>query len=189
MATQLSTREEVVDTLMQVFRDHGYDGASLSMLSEATGLGRSSLYHYFPNGKADMGTAVLARASEFVRQNMLAPLQEEGDPRARIDRFAAALDTFYAGGKNACLTNVFAVGEAGALFGERLGERLQILINALAGVARDAGRSDAEAQRSAEDVVIAIHGALVVSHAMGNTATFQRIAGELPARLLGHPAT
>ncbi|GGP20155.1 TetR/AcrR family transcriptional regulator [Silvimonas iriomotensis] len=188
MAAQLSTREEVVDTLMQVFRDHGYDGASLSILSEATGLGRSSLYHYFPNGKADMGAAVLVRASEFVRQNMLAPLQEEGDPQARIARFASALDTFYSGGKSACLTNVFAVGEAGELFGQRLGERLQLLIDALAGVACDGGLTEAEAQRRAEDVVISVHGALVVSHALDDTATFRRIVAELPGRLLGGAA-
>ncbi len=185
MAAPTSTREEVIDTLMQVFRDYGYDGASLSILSEATGLGRSSLYHYFPNGKSDMGTAVLVRAGEFVRQNMLAPLQAEGDPHQRIKQFAAALDTFYAGGKNACLTNVFAVGEAGNLFGERLGERLQILINALAQVTLDEGFSAADAQRRAEDAVIVIHGSLVVSHAMDNTATFRRVVGELPERLLG----
>ncbi|MBB5189776.1 AcrR family transcriptional regulator [Silvimonas terrae] len=185
MAAATSTREEVVDTLMQVFRDYGYDGASLSILSEATGLGRSSLYHYFPNGKSDMGTAVLLRAGEFVRDNMLAPLAAQGDPRARMQAFAAALDTFYAGGKNACLTNVFAVGEAGDLFGKRLGERLQILINALADVAHEAGFADADARRRAEDVVISIHGALVVSHAMGDTAIFRRVVGELAERLLG----
>ena len=188
MAAPTSTREEVVDTLMQVFRDHGYDGASLSILSEATGLGRSSLYHYFPNGKADMGSAVLARASDFVRQNMLAPLQAEGDPRERVTQFVSALDGFYAGGKNACLTNVFAVGEAAELFGKGLGERLQVLINILAQVAREAGLSEAEAQRRAEDGVISVHGALVVSHALGNTATFRRVVSELPDKLLGPAA-
>ena len=46
--------DTVLAALVQTFRQHGYEGASLSMLSQASGLGRSSLYHYFPNGKKEM---------------------------------------------------------------------------------------------------------------------------------------
>ena len=58
MAHPTLPREEVVDRLTRVFRREGYDGASLARLSEATGLGRSSLYHHFPRGKEDMADAV-----------------------------------------------------------------------------------------------------------------------------------
>jgi hypothetical protein len=102
-----------------------------------------------------------------------------------MQAFASALDTFYAGGKNACLTNVFAVGEAGELFGKRLGERLLILIGALAQLAQEAGFNETEARRRAENVVISVHGALVVSHALGETGTFRRVMGELAEQLLG----
>ncbi|MDR3426512.1 MULTISPECIES: TetR/AcrR family transcriptional regulator [Silvimonas] len=188
MTTQITSREEVVDTLMQVFRDHGYDGTSLSILSEATGLGRSSLYHYFPNGKADMGAAVLARAGEFVREHVVGPLKAAGAPRERVERFALGLDRFYMGGSNACLTNVFAIGEAADLFGDKLQERLRLLIATLANVAQEDGQSPADAARHAEDVVIAFQGALVVSHALRTTDTFRRILSELPDRLLRQAA-
>ena len=59
MAHPALAKEEVVARLMKVFRREGYEGASLSRLSEATGLGRSSLYHHFPRGKEDMAAAVL----------------------------------------------------------------------------------------------------------------------------------
>ena len=56
MASNLS-KDEVIQRIVAAFREHGYEGASLSILSQATGLGRSSLYHYFPNGKTDMAQA------------------------------------------------------------------------------------------------------------------------------------
>ena len=55
MPAPLHTKEEVVERLLAVLRRDGFEGASLSVLSEATGLGRSSLYHHFPDGKSDMG--------------------------------------------------------------------------------------------------------------------------------------
>lgn len=42
-------RVEVVQRLLKVFRQHGYEGATLSRISEATGLGRASLCHHFLN--------------------------------------------------------------------------------------------------------------------------------------------
>src|SRR5947209_5229638 len=62
------TREEVIDRLMDVFRRLAYDGASLAEFSKATGLGKSSLYHYFPGGKEDMGRAVLGRATKWLEE-------------------------------------------------------------------------------------------------------------------------
>ena len=50
MSAALMTKEEVLDRLLDTFRDKGYEGASLSELSAAAGLTRASLYHYFPGG-------------------------------------------------------------------------------------------------------------------------------------------
>ena len=58
-------KADIVRKLADVFSRHGYEGASLKLLSQATGLGRSSLYHYFPNGKEDMASAVLSSADTW----------------------------------------------------------------------------------------------------------------------------
>ena len=68
--------DTVLAALVQTFRQYGYEGASLSMLSEASGLGRSSLYHYFPNGKADMAQAALNWVLDSFQQLVLAPLSQ-----------------------------------------------------------------------------------------------------------------
>ncbi|MEP7000146.1 MAG: helix-turn-helix domain-containing protein, partial [bacterium] len=48
MPAPISSKDEVLDRLLDTFRDRGYEGASLAELSAATGLMKSSLYHYFP---------------------------------------------------------------------------------------------------------------------------------------------
>lgn len=178
------SREEVLDRLMQVFRDYGYDGASLSRIADATGLGRSSLYHYFPKGKDDMAAAVLAHAGEFVRDNVLAPLNADGTPRERLVKLAQGLDALYASGRSACLTNVLTMGDAAGKFTPPLRERLRRLIGALAKVAQEGGVDEGAARQQAEDVVIALHGALVVGRVLNSTAPFRRMLAELPDRLL-----
>ena len=63
MGTTKITENQLLERLTRVFQDHGYQGASLSLIAEATGLGRASLYHRFPGGKTDMAVAVLDRRS------------------------------------------------------------------------------------------------------------------------------
>ena len=53
-------RSQVLRALGEVFRAHGYEGASLTLITEATGLGKGSLYHLFPGGKEQMAAEVLA---------------------------------------------------------------------------------------------------------------------------------
>ena len=54
-----TSRADVIQALIDVFRRCGYDGATLSSISEATGLGRASLYHHFPGGKQEMAAVAI----------------------------------------------------------------------------------------------------------------------------------
>jgi TetR/AcrR family transcriptional repressor of lmrAB and yxaGH operons len=184
MPAAVLSRDEVVDRLLTVFRRAGYDGASLAELAEATGLGRSSLYHHFPEGKADMAAAAMEAVGRWWHDHVLAPLREDGPPAQRLRRFGEALTEFYQGGKQACLTNLFTIGEAGGLFGPDLKKRTRKLIAELARVAEETGAVEEEAARRAEDAVVALQGSLVVARALGSTAPFTRVIEEMPGRLL-----
>ncbi|HLZ66498.1 MAG TPA: TetR/AcrR family transcriptional regulator [Aliidongia sp.] len=177
-------REEVVARLMQVFRREGYDGASLARLSEATGLGRSSLYHHFPRGKEDMAEAVLALSGARVGRLVLEPLAAPGLVRGRIEAMARGFRDFYDGGQASCLIELFGVGTTGAQFTEPLTRSIATLTGAIADVLIEAGLAEDVARRRAEDAIIAIQGSLVLSRAGGSTAPFHRVLAELPDRLL-----
>ena len=74
MPTSKVDPDDLIDRLLEVFRTVGYDGATLSKLSQATGLQRASLYHRFPGGKKAMAAAVLAHAGAWLDTHVLAPL-------------------------------------------------------------------------------------------------------------------
>jgi TetR/AcrR family transcriptional repressor of lmrAB and yxaGH operons len=114
------SREEVIDRLMDVFRRFTYDGASLAAFSKATGLGKSSLYHYFPGGKEDMGRAVLGQAVAWLEQVVRVSLATQGSPEERLRRMLREFNDFYAGGQKACVFGIMAVGSARGIFQREL---------------------------------------------------------------------
>src|SRR6478752_6301170 len=64
MPATLMSKPDLLARLMDLFREKGFDGASLSDISESTGLGKSSLYHHFPNGKEEIALQVLEHLVE-----------------------------------------------------------------------------------------------------------------------------
>lgn len=106
MATAQASKDEIIDRLFTVFRDRGFEGASITDLSRATGLGKSSLYHHFPDGKEQMAEAVLERATAVIDSEILNAARSSGTLKARIRKIVATLDQMYVGGRApACSVN------------------------------------------------------------------------------------
>ncbi|MEM8637429.1 MAG: TetR/AcrR family transcriptional regulator [Cyanobacteria bacterium P01_G01_bin.54] len=178
-----ATKTDVVPKLVSVFRQYGYEGATLSRISTATGLGRASLYHHFPQGKQGMAAAVLEHISETFRELVLAPLQTQAEPIARLMAMSQGLAQFYDQGRRACFLDIFSLGEAGELFQTRNQRAIQAWIAAIAQVLQEAGLPAAIAEHRAQEAVMQIQGGLIVAR-LGNAAPFLRILAALPQRLL-----
>lgn len=188
MPAALMSREEVVERLMRVVRRHGYDGASLAELSKATGLGKSSLYHYFPQGKDDMVRAVLEHLETQLRETVFEPLRRPGPARRRIEEMVDTVDAFYRGGREACVLGNLVLGTSRSRFRAKLEAIFDEWIEALSGALTDAGLSKAVARARAEDAVMRVEGALILAGAMNDASLFGRALKQLPAELLA-PAT
>ncbi|MEP6491330.1 MAG: TetR/AcrR family transcriptional regulator [bacterium] len=184
MPPALQSREDVIDTLMLVVRRRGYDGASLAELSKATGLGKSSLYHYFPDGKDDMVRSVLDRLEGQMRESVFGPLMARGAPRARLDAMVKTLDAFYRGGREACVLGTLVLGSARGRFQKRINGLFDDWITAIARPLEDAKMSRSVARARAEDAVTRIEGALVLAGARDDGDVFRRMLRQLPADLL-----
>ena len=184
MAAPIVPREEVLDRLLTAFREHGYDGASIARLSEATGLGKASLYHHFKGGKQEMAEAVLIQSGSRFASLVIAPLRGGGEPRRRLRAMVAGLGDFYARGQGSCLLELFGIGAAGERFRPQLKGAIHRFQNALAAVLIEAGLDQAEATSRAENAIIAIQGALVVGRATADRSVFRRTLESLPDSLL-----
>ncbi len=178
-------KEDVLERLTEVFRRVGYEGATLSELSKATGLHRASLYHYFPGGKEDMAHAVLDDLGGIVRETILEPLQAGSSPQTRLKHMMKAVDDFYAGGKLNCLTGLFALSSAHDLFRTEIGAGIEMWVGALASVAIEAGIKPAQARMRAENWLTQLQGALIMTRGMGTDALFRRTLKSLPEQMLG----
>lgn len=184
MPPALLSREETVARVMAVVRRHGYDGASIAELSKATGLGKSSLYHHFPDGKEDMVGAVIGHLETTLETTVFAPLRSERTPADRIRAMNKTLDAFYDHGREACVLAILGIGDASRPFHPRIRTLFRTWIDALAGVLRDGGISRAVAHARAVDAIVRIEGALVLARAMGEPAIFGRTLRALSGDLL-----
>lgn len=183
MPAPLSTRTEVLDRIMESFRKDGYDGASLETISRRVGLGKSSLYHYFPGGKEEMGHAVLAHLNEGLRKTFQI-VKAEPHPKKKLNLILDAIDDLYEGGKKACLLARLGASVDRARFGAPLKATFSELISVLADIGREAGLTAPAARRRAEQAIVRIEGALVVSAAMSDPSVFDRTLHELRTTLL-----
>lgn len=175
------SRDQVVDVLIDTFRREGVDGATLTVLSEATGLGRSSLYHHFPGGKADMEEQVVTRVDLVLRCEVIEPLRERSvAPAARIDRMLVTMDRIYEGGARRCIVERLCAS-SGRAPDDRLTSIVVDWIAALSDTLAELGVAEPEAV--AEDAVACLQGALILCDATRSAAPFRRVTTRLAARL------
>lgn len=190
MARPQSVEDPVVmASLSCVFRDVGFEGASLAMLAEATGLQKASLYHRFPGGKQQMAEEVLASALAWYEANILAPLRSEEPPAVRLAQVVKHLDGFYSGGKQACLLNMLASPRAElGPFSAAIRGAFEALVLAFAGLARDAGHDAKAAKLRAERAVMLLQGSLVMSRGLDSSKPFKTFLAGLADDLIGETA-
>ena len=177
------SKDEVLAQLEKVFRQYGYEGATLARLSEATGLSKASLYHYVPKGKEEMAAAVLNQRQWF-EDNILNPLRSEGLASERLGTMLKNVEKLYKGGEKPCLLAVLLLGESKDLFGNQIKFSLNLWIDTLAEVLVEEGLDIELARQRAEEALIQIQGALMLSRGLGDTAPFDRVIKRLPEFLL-----
>ncbi|RKT53754.1 TetR/AcrR family transcriptional regulator [Saccharothrix australiensis] len=176
--------DELYDRLAEVFRTAGYEGASLGALAESTGLKRASLYHRFPDGKAQMAEAVLGRV-ERLFDGLLEPMRTDPDVRAGIARSAARIAEFYGGGLLSCVLDTLPLSGAPDRVRLRAAAVADGWISAMADAARRGGRAEDDARSAAEDAFAQVEGGLVYGRLFGDGTPFRRALARLPDLLLG----
>lgn len=170
--------------LAEAFREHGYDAASLAILSQATGLGKGSLYNFFPGGKAEMMAVVLADIDAWFCATIFAPLEQVRDPATAIRSMIEAVTTYFRSGGRVCLVGWIGLGSSGDAFASRVSDYFARWISALTHCLEAGTVAPSQARSLAEETVCGIQGAIILSRALGDEAAFGRIVGRHEERLL-----
>lgn len=166
-----------------MFREHGYEGASLTLITKATGLGKGSLYHLFPGGKQQMAAEVLVEIDDWFERNVFVPLRETKNARDGIAHMFGAVDSYFRSGRRVCLVGVFALGAARDDFAAAVRGYFKAWHEALTAALCRAGASRAEATALSEDVLAGIQGALVLARAANDAKVFARALARLEKRV------
>lgn len=181
-----------VPALLKLFRQFGYEGVTLSKISQATGLGKASLYHHFPGGKAEMAETALVSVNQWLETKIFPILERasavgKGQGAMLIPVFQAMgeeTSQFFSQGENSCLWAVLVLEQSSNdLFHRQISWAFTQWIEAIATVLVNAGLDETLARQRGEDAMIAIQGALILSHGLRDYAPFQRVIQQLPQQL------
>src|SRR5258708_38860527 len=119
MARSIAEAADVLPQLAEVFRAHGYEGATLALISDATGLGKGSLYNFFPGGKEHMAMEVLDSIDRWFVDNIYTPLRTSTDPAKGIVDMFVAVDDYFSSRQRVGLVGAAGPGASRELVDER----------------------------------------------------------------------
>lgn len=187
MVRRITERADAVAALAEVFRECGFEGASLARITAATGLGKGSLYHFFPGGKDEMGQAVLAHVDAWFESEVFAPLRDAADPAGGIRHMLRATRDYFQSGRRVCLVGVFALGGERDRYASQVHAYFHEWNRVLRCALRRLGHAPGAARALAEGTLAEIQGALVLARAWDEPAAFARAMERCQARLLGAP--
>lgn len=182
MVRTVYERTDVIPLVAETFRGLGYEGATLSRITERTGLGKGSLYHFFPGGKEEMAAAVLSEIDHWFENCVYAPLRRD-DPKQAIAAMAKAVDRYFHSGGRICLLGAFALDGTRDRFPEVIRSYFTRWIAALRDALVRGGSDPVRAMHDAEEAVLTIQGALVLGRALNDQEVFSRALTRLRRRL------
>lgn len=85
-----SRQEEILDTAARLFAERGYADTDTQLLADELGVGKGTLYRYFPS-KQHLFLAAVDRAMRHLRQTIDASIESIADP---LERIATAIRTY-----------------------------------------------------------------------------------------------
>lgn len=171
----LTDRASALPTLAEAFREHGYEGASLSMLSKATGLGKGSLYNFFPGGKEEMMQAVINHIDQWFAKAIFSPLEQAKDPAVAITAMIDEVTTYFQSGGRVCLVGWIGLGVSRDAFACQVQSYFARWIAALTHCLEVGRIPPPKAVQLSEDIVSGIQGAIILARALREEETFERI--------------
>ena len=183
MDQRATNRDQLIATLGETFRECGFAGTSLSEITKRTGLGKSSLYHFFPKGKSEMAEAVLNNIDTWFQDNVFIPLRNSENTRTHINNMFTSVDEYFQSGQRICLVGAFAIDNTRDLYALKVKSYFKDWINALALALKQIGYRQSEAKSLAEDIVASIQGGLIIARSQNDPSAFTRTLNRLRNRV------
>ena len=86
----LSSRDKILDVAEALFARRGFAGVGMREVADASGLGKSSLFHHF-KGKTQLYFEALGRVLERIDERLAPIFAAPGEPAEKLDRVLDSL--------------------------------------------------------------------------------------------------
>ncbi len=181
MPQRSDARDRMIRSQALLQRERGVAGTALPDVIEHSGAPRGSIYHHFPNGRAELAEQATLFAGEWITRNLeqaLACRDPLAAHEAFIDSWLVVLrDSDFRAGCAVAAGALDLTPDSGARHSAALGfqqwERL------LRDAFESAGIAPARAETLAVTSISSIEGALVLSRAEGSTRPLEQVGSQL----------
>lgn len=184
MIEEASTKDRLVQAATRLFRQRGYDGTGLSEILAEAGVPKGSLYHHFPDGKADLACAAADwTAGEIVRV-INDSFQAAPDWRHGVTTFCYKMAKLFDILNSADACPIFGLmfdGPDQTRFRTHAEAAFNRIIAGAAHYAQALGMPPATAHDMAETFIIGFQGGWTLARVRRNSDVLR----SLPARLYG----
>lgn len=185
MSAKDAQRIQLNDALRGVFLEAGYAGASLTRLAAATELGKASLYHYYPGGKAEMAQTLVREAIYQLQLEVFSPLGRGGAPQDQLKACIDGFSRYVSGGQQNCIIALFRTEQAPVLDRRQVAAQFDDWCRQLAEPYEKLGLKPKAALRSARQLMAGLYGALALSQLLDDPKEYRRGAKRLKNQLSG----
>ena len=185
MPAPILSKDEVLKRLFELIRESGYDKATMARITDVTGLGKGSLFHYFPGGKEEIGETMLGLVSDWLESNIYTLLRSDMNDKKKLEKMRDLVLQFYSNGNQGCILGALSQGESRILFQRKLKKIFSTWIFELSKTMTKRGTKRNLAKKKAEDFVLKIQGALMISRVLQDNEVFVRTVNEAIDELLG----
>ena len=179
------SRAALVESAALLFRRQGYAATGVNQILEAADVKAGSLYHHFPDGKAELAAAVVDGVGADIERLLCRFLASETPAAEVVEQWIDLLVAGLAGdGRDGCPIEPIATESVHASAQVRAASARAFArwCDAVAARLRSDGWTDAEADQTARAVIALIEGALILSRVAGDHATLD--AAKVAARTL-----
>jgi TetR/AcrR family transcriptional regulator, lmrAB and yxaGH operons repressor len=163
----MKTKERFLAAGGKLFRIHGYSGTGLKQVVVESGAPWGSMYHFFPDGKEQLGAEAVMHSGAIDNQRMRAEFARRSDPAAAVRAiFKAEIRRLEASGFLDGCTVASVAGDV-AVSAERVREACSAIFAdweaTIADAFEQAGLSRVRARAVASFVLSALEGATLLS--------------------------
>lgn len=180
-------REQIIETTCQLMEMQGYHGTGLNQILAESGAPKGSLYHYFPDGKVELGLEAIASSSNKIESRIRAVMAEIDDPVTAVTTFistlAAQIDiSGYRAGSPITAIALEAASTNDSLR-EACRQAYQNWQDAFYEKLRQGGFSEARSRLLATMIIAALEGGIILSRSQRSPKPLLDIAKEIETLL------